>query len=265
MRRREEGDRTVTETEAPRALFVYFSFSQRTRRVADTMADTLRRRGYEVTEAAIEFTDQHYGKKFSKRPMSWSIAEDLQHAARAAAQEDRGHRGPTGGVRRRLRPGGHRLTYVVADDLHADPLLHARSLVGSGARREAVRGVLDVSPLLQEQPEDDPRAGHEERREVRGRHPLRLRRQPGDVDVVVARVHAPRRREAAFVRRATCPSPTSRTGSKSRRRRSSTAWPTRCRPERSDGHGLASEAARYLVAQSGAGRFASCETAMSFR
>lgn len=63
----------MTENEAPRALFVYFSFSQQTRRAADNMADTLRRRGYEVTEAAIEFTDRRYGRKFSKRPMSWSI------------------------------------------------------------------------------------------------------------------------------------------------------------------------------------------------
>ena len=65
----------MTETEAPRALFVYFSFSQQTRRAADSMAGTLRQRGYDVTEAAIEFTDQHYGKKFSKRPMSWSIVK----------------------------------------------------------------------------------------------------------------------------------------------------------------------------------------------
>ncbi len=59
----------------PHALFVYYSFSQQTRRVADTMAGTLRGRGYEVTEAAIEFTDEHYGTKFSKRPMPWSIAQ----------------------------------------------------------------------------------------------------------------------------------------------------------------------------------------------
>ena len=39
------------------------------------MADTLRERGYEVTEAAIEFTDAHYGKRFAKRPMSWPITK----------------------------------------------------------------------------------------------------------------------------------------------------------------------------------------------
>jgi flavodoxin len=57
-----------------RALFVYYSFTQNTRRVARMMAETLRVRGYEVTEAAIEFTDPRYGPRFSKLPMSWPIA-----------------------------------------------------------------------------------------------------------------------------------------------------------------------------------------------
>jgi menaquinone-dependent protoporphyrinogen IX oxidase len=58
-----------------RVLFVYFSFTQQTRRVADTMADVLRARGHDVTMAALEFTDPHYGKRFEKRPMSWPIAK----------------------------------------------------------------------------------------------------------------------------------------------------------------------------------------------
>ena len=58
-----------------KVLFVYYSFTQQTRRAADTMAGTLRERGYDVTEAAIEFTDQHYGERFSKRPMSWPITK----------------------------------------------------------------------------------------------------------------------------------------------------------------------------------------------
>ncbi len=59
----------------PHVLFVYYSFTQQTRRVADTMADTLRGRGYDVTEAALEFTDPHYAERFSKRPMSWPITK----------------------------------------------------------------------------------------------------------------------------------------------------------------------------------------------
>lgn len=60
---------------SPKVLFVFYSFTQQTRQVADTMAETLRRRGMDVTEAAIEFTDPHYGKRFSKLPMSWPIAK----------------------------------------------------------------------------------------------------------------------------------------------------------------------------------------------
>ncbi len=39
------------------------------------MADALRAGGHDVTEAALEFTDAHYGKKFSTRPMARPIAK----------------------------------------------------------------------------------------------------------------------------------------------------------------------------------------------
>jgi hypothetical protein len=39
------------------------------------MSEVLRGRGCDVTEAAIEFTDIRYGKRFSKRPMDWPIAK----------------------------------------------------------------------------------------------------------------------------------------------------------------------------------------------
>ena len=58
-----------------KVLFVFYSFTQQTRRAADTMADVLRARGHDVTEAALEFTDPHYAPRFSKRPMSWPIAK----------------------------------------------------------------------------------------------------------------------------------------------------------------------------------------------
>jgi flavodoxin len=58
-----------------KVLFVYYSFTNQTRTVASTMADVLRARGCDVTEAAIGFTDEHYGNRFSKLPMSWPIAK----------------------------------------------------------------------------------------------------------------------------------------------------------------------------------------------
>ena len=60
---------------ARRVLFVYYSFTQQTRRVAETMAEALRGRGDTVTLAAIEFTDSRYAKRFANRPMSWSFAK----------------------------------------------------------------------------------------------------------------------------------------------------------------------------------------------
>jgi flavodoxin len=65
----------VAANAKPHVLFVFYSFTQQTRRVADTMAGQLRGRGYDVTEAPIEFSDDYYGKRFSKRPMDWPIAK----------------------------------------------------------------------------------------------------------------------------------------------------------------------------------------------
>ncbi len=50
--------------ESRRVLFVYFSYTQQTRRVVDAMATVLTARDYEVTKAALEFSDPHYGKRF---------------------------------------------------------------------------------------------------------------------------------------------------------------------------------------------------------
>ena len=56
-----------------KVLFVYYSYTQNTRTVADTMADALRQRGHDVTEALIEFTDPEYSKSFQKLPMKMPI------------------------------------------------------------------------------------------------------------------------------------------------------------------------------------------------
>jgi menaquinone-dependent protoporphyrinogen IX oxidase len=54
---------------APRVLFVYFSYTQQTRKVVDVMADAFRERGCEVQQAAIEFTDARYAQRFSAFPL----------------------------------------------------------------------------------------------------------------------------------------------------------------------------------------------------
>jgi hypothetical protein len=53
----------------PSVLFVYYSYTQQTRKVAEAMAEVLRGRGCEVHLAAIELTDPRYAKRFSQFPM----------------------------------------------------------------------------------------------------------------------------------------------------------------------------------------------------
>jgi menaquinone-dependent protoporphyrinogen IX oxidase len=53
----------------PRVLFVYYTYTQQTRKVVDSMAEVLRERGCDVQEAAIEFTDSRYAKRFSEFPL----------------------------------------------------------------------------------------------------------------------------------------------------------------------------------------------------
>ena len=73
----------VSETR-PRVLFVYYSHTQQAQRVCDAMAEVLRGRGCDVSQAGIEFTDPRYAKNFSRVSVS---ARGLRHpaAARAAA------------------------------------------------------------------------------------------------------------------------------------------------------------------------------------
>lgn len=52
----------------PRVLFVYFTYTQQSRKLAEAMAEVFRERGCEVHQAAIEFTDKRYAERFSRFP-----------------------------------------------------------------------------------------------------------------------------------------------------------------------------------------------------
>ena len=58
----------TTETK-PRVLVVYFSLTEQTARVAESMAQALTGRGCDVTKAALEFTDERWAPKLSRFPM----------------------------------------------------------------------------------------------------------------------------------------------------------------------------------------------------
>src|SRR3954451_22773779 len=66
----------VSETR-PRVLFVYYSHTEQARRVCEAMADVLRERGCDVSQAALEFTDPHYAKNFKVFPFRHAVFDIL--------------------------------------------------------------------------------------------------------------------------------------------------------------------------------------------
>lgn len=60
---------TMHPVAKPSVLFVYYTYTQQTLKVAEAMAEVLRGRGCDVTLAAIAFTDSRYQKRFSQFPM----------------------------------------------------------------------------------------------------------------------------------------------------------------------------------------------------
>ena len=59
----------MTADRKPKALVVYFTFSQQTGRVAETVAEALAEKGYDVTRSVIEFIDPHWTKVLPGVPM----------------------------------------------------------------------------------------------------------------------------------------------------------------------------------------------------
>jgi menaquinone-dependent protoporphyrinogen IX oxidase len=52
----------------PRVLFVYYTYTQQTQKTVEAMTDVFNQRGFAVQQAAIEFTDSHYAKRFAQFP-----------------------------------------------------------------------------------------------------------------------------------------------------------------------------------------------------
>jgi menaquinone-dependent protoporphyrinogen IX oxidase len=50
-------------------LFVYYTYTQQSLKVAEAMADTLRERGCDVRLAGIELTDSRYAERFTRFPL----------------------------------------------------------------------------------------------------------------------------------------------------------------------------------------------------
>src|SRR3954462_676499 len=57
----------------PRVLMVFYTHTQQAQRVSEAMAEVLRMRGCEVSEASIEFTDPKYSKNFKTFPFRHAV------------------------------------------------------------------------------------------------------------------------------------------------------------------------------------------------
>jgi hypothetical protein len=65
----------MNTTAKPSVLFVYFTYTNQTRKVIDAMTEALQGRGIDVTLAAIEFTDPRYAARFQEFPMPHPFRE----------------------------------------------------------------------------------------------------------------------------------------------------------------------------------------------
>src|SRR4051794_35765423 len=57
----------------PKVLFVYYTHTEQAARVSDAMAEVLRQRGCDVTQAGIEFTEPRYVERFSRFPFGHAV------------------------------------------------------------------------------------------------------------------------------------------------------------------------------------------------
>jgi hypothetical protein len=73
----------------PSVLFVYYTHTQQSLRVADAMADVLRQRRCDVSLAGIELTDPRYGPQVRQLPLQVCVPRSPRGAAGADAPVDR--------------------------------------------------------------------------------------------------------------------------------------------------------------------------------
>jgi hypothetical protein len=59
----------------PAVLFVYYSYTQQTRKVVDAMSEVLAQRGCDVHRAAIDFIGVRYAERFTAFPMPHPLKE----------------------------------------------------------------------------------------------------------------------------------------------------------------------------------------------
>jgi menaquinone-dependent protoporphyrinogen IX oxidase len=113
-------------TMKPSILIVYYTYSQQTLRVVETMAGALRERDCDVRLARIEFTDPRYAGRFAQFP--------LRHAYRDIfAMILPQFRGATGQIRipDEVRTGNYDLVCIASPTWWLHPCMPIRSFIES--------------------------------------------------------------------------------------------------------------------------------------
>jgi multimeric flavodoxin WrbA len=119
----------------PQVLFVYFSVSQQTLRVVEAMSDALRKRGCDVQQARIEFTDPRYADRFSRFPfkhpyllVAGMFLPQLRHATGQIIVPDT------------VREGDYDLICIGSPTWWLNPSMPIRSFMESGVAGAVLAG-----------------------------------------------------------------------------------------------------------------------------
>ena len=184
----------------PRVLFIYYTYTQQTLRVVEAMAEVLRERGCEVRQARIEFFDQRYSERFSRFPLRHAYL-DIVGMLPAQLRRATGQiRVPDEALKGEYDLVCDWLADVVADDLHADPLVHEVRPGKAASRSQALRRLCGLQTLLAQQPEDGKGARNQTGRRIPQRHSFYLRWRPGPVAPVADQLPRQRRKPQALPR-----------------------------------------------------------------
>src|SRR5262245_17737832 len=125
-------------TAMSKVLFAYYSYTQQTRAVADTMGDVLRDQGHDVTKALIKFTDPKYSKSFQKLPMKMPI----MHIVGMLSEQRRKKVGDIG-IPPEANRGGYDLVVLGAPTWWLTTCMPMRSYLHD----PAAKAVLDGTPF----------------------------------------------------------------------------------------------------------------------
>jgi hypothetical protein len=122
-------------TKKPSVLFVYYTYSQQTGLVVESMADVLRARGCDVRLAKIEFTDPRYAKRFAQFPLRHAYLDIFGMILPQLG-------GVTGQIRipDEVRTGNYDLVCIASPTWWLHPCMPIRSFLESDVARTLLAG-----------------------------------------------------------------------------------------------------------------------------